>query len=80
MIEFLTEITAVEWVGYAASIGVLVSFLMKEINTLRKVNSIGCALFVLYGLMLPIKIGLPIIITNLVILIINLYSLLKKTK
>lgn len=80
MVEFLTEITAVEWVGYAASIGVLVSFLMKEINTLRKVNSIGCALFVLYGLMLPIKIGLPIIITNVVILIINLYSLLKKTK
>ena len=80
MVEFLTEVTAVEWVGYAASIGVLVSFLMKEINTLRKVNSIGCALFVLYGLMLPIKIGLPIIITNVVILIINLYSLLKKTK
>lgn len=80
MVEFLTEVTAVEWVGYAASIGVLVSFLMKEINTLRKVNSIGCALFVLYGLMLPIKIGLPIIITNVVILVINLYSLLKKTK
>jgi hypothetical protein len=80
MVEILTAVTAVEWVGYAASVGVLVSFLMKDINMLRKVNSVGCALFVLYGVMLPIKIGLPIIITNVVILIINLYSLLKKAK
>ena len=78
MIEFIQSLELVDWVGYAASLGVLVSFLMKDINTLRKVNSIGCALFVLYGFMLPLRAGMPIIITNVVILIINIYSLLKK--
>ncbi len=78
MINFITELTLTEWVGYAASIGVLVSFLMKNIDTLRKVNSIGCLLFVIYGFMLPLRAGMPIIITNVVILLINIYSLLKK--
>ncbi len=78
MIDFIKELTLTEWVGYAASLGVLVSFLMKNLNTLRKINSIGCALFVAYGFMLPIRAGMPIIITNLVILMINAYSLLKK--
>jgi len=78
MIDFITELSLTEWVGYAASIGVLVSFLMKNLNTLRKVNSIGCALFIVYGFMLPIRVGMPIIITNVVILLINAYSLLKK--
>jgi len=78
MIDFITTLEPVEWVGYAASIGVLVSFLMKNLNTLRKINSIGCALFIAYGFMLPIRVGMPIIITNAVILLINGYSLFKK--
>jgi len=63
----LTEI-----IGYAASLGVLLSFLMKEIRTLRIVNTVGCALFVTYGLMLW---SWPIIITNLAIIGINFYYL-----
>lgn len=68
-------ISITEWVGYAASLGVLVSFLMKDIKVLRVVNSIGCALFVAYGLMLG---SIPIIVTNVAILFINAYYLLKK--
>lgn len=68
-------ITLTEWIGYVASLGVLVSFLMKDIKVLRIVNSIGCALFVAYGFMLS---SIPIIVTNLAILIINAYYLLKK--
>lgn len=68
-------ITLTEWVGYAASLGVLVSFLMKDIRVLRVVNSIGCALFVVYGVMLG---SIPIIITNVSILLVNAYYLLKK--
>ncbi len=68
-------ITLTEWIGYAASLGVLVSFLMKDIKVLRIVNSIGCALFVVYGFMLG---SIPIIVTNVAILVVNAYYLLKK--
>ncbi len=68
-------ITLTEWIGYAASLGVLVSFLMKDIRVLRVVNSVGCALFVAYGFMLG---SIPIIVTNVAILIVNAYYLLKK--
>jgi hypothetical protein len=65
-----------ELVGYVASLFVLVSFLMKDMRTLRMVNSVGCALFVVYGVMLAYSI--PIILTNTAILAINGRALLKK--
>jgi hypothetical protein len=65
-----------ELVGYVASLFVLVSFLMKDIRTLRMVNSVGCALFVVYGVMLAYSI--PIMLTNTAILAINGRALLKK--
>ncbi len=66
-------ISLTEWVGYAASLGVLLSFLMKDITKLRIINSIGCFLFVVYGVML--NMSLPIVITNVAILLINFYYL-----
>ena len=66
----------VEIVGYVASLFVLVSFLMKDIKKLRLINSVGCMLFVVYGILLNFSI--PIIITNTAILIINAIALLKK--
>ncbi len=74
--EFL-GISWVEWVGYIATAVVLISFLMKSVIKLRIVNSIGCLLFVFYGLLL-VPISKPIIITNFAILSINVYYLLKK--
>ncbi len=68
-------ITTTEWVGYLASLGVLISFLMKDIKVLRLVNSVGCALFVLYGILLG---SIPVILTNTAILFINLYYLFIK--
>ncbi|WP_353778106.1 uroporphyrinogen decarboxylase [Winogradskyella sp. 3972H.M.0a.05] len=73
--EFL-GITITEWVGYLASAVLLVSFMMKEVNKLRIVNSLGALLFVVYGIML--QTSWPIIITNAAIIGINLYYLLKK--
>ncbi len=68
----------VEWIGYVAMIFVASSFLMKKINTLRLINSIGAAFFVLYGFLLDIS--WPIIITNAFILGLNSYYLfIKKT-
>ncbi len=73
--EFGTE--TLDLVGYAASFIVLLSFFMKSINTLRTVNSIGCALFIVYGFLFDSP-NLPIIITNVGILVVNGYYLFLK--
>lgn len=64
-----------DWIGYAASAGVLLSFLMRDIRTLRMVNSVGCFLFIIYGLLLE---SFPVILTNVIIVLINLYYLIKR--
>ncbi len=75
--EFL-GVSVTEWIGYAASVGVLLSFLMKDIVKLRTVNMIGCALFVAYGFLLDIS--WPVVITNFAILVVNGYYLLTSNK
>ena len=64
-----------EIIGYLASVTVLISFLMRDIRKLRMVNCLGCALFVFYGVLLNSSI--PIIFTNTVIFMVNIYYLLK---
>lgn len=72
------ELELVEIMGYLASLGVLVSFTMKNVQRLRVINTIGCLLFVIYGFMMPsLRVGLPIIITNAAIIVINGYYLLQ---
>ncbi len=66
-------ITFTEWIGYLASIILIISFMMKNVKKLRIINSIGAALFVIYGIMLTYS--WPIIITNQFILFANLYYL-----
>lgn len=64
----------ITYLGYAASVAVLISFLMKSIRILRTVNTIGCLLFIAYGIFIA---SIPVVITNAAIVIINLYYLLK---
>lgn len=64
-----------EYVGYAASGIVLLSFLMGNIFILRIINTIGCGFFILYGFMLG---SFPIILTNSAIVLINIYYLFLK--
>lgn len=74
----LFGITGVELIGYLASFMVLISFTMKDVKKLRLVNIIGCILFVIYGFLMPeLRIGLPIIIANVAICLVNVYYLLK---
>ena len=74
----LFGISITEWVGYLASIALIISFMMKNVNSLRIINSIGAVLFIAYGIML--QISWPIIITNVFILLVNIYYLtIKKT-
>ena len=72
------DFSPTEIIGYLASFIVLISFLMKEIKTLRVINSIGCVMFVAYGILLHFSI--PIIITNVAIVAINIYFLMKVNK
>jgi len=69
------EINSTEIVGYLASLFVLLSFFKKDIRQLRIINSVGCGLFVAYGVLLS---SVPIIITNVAILLVNGYYLFLK--
>ena len=69
------DISLTEWIGYLASLTLMASFIMKNVYTLRIVNSIGCFLFVVYGFMLATS--WPIIISNAFILGVNVFYLIK---
>ena len=70
-------ISYIEWTGYAASLFVLLSFLMRNIRTLRYVNTVVCLFFVIYGFFLE---SWPVIITNVAIVLVNLYYLFINVK
>lgn len=63
-------------VGYVASVFVVLSFVMKDVQKIRLVNFLGCICFVVYG----IYAGLlwPIIIPNAILSLIQLYYLVIK--
>lgn len=67
-------IPLVEWIGYAASAVIAISLLMIDVGKLRIINSIGCLLFVIYGLLVY---AYPVAVANLIIVFINLYHLYK---
>ncbi len=75
----LFGITITEYIGYLASLMVLLSFTMKDVKKLRMVNMAGCILFVVYGFLMPtLRVGLPIIIANAAILGVNMFYLVKR--
>jgi hypothetical protein len=75
MDSLLLGVELTEWVGYLAMTVLLISFMMKNVIKLRIINSAGCLFFVIYGVMIS---QYPIVITNLAIILINLYYLLLK--
>lgn len=62
----------IEILGYVAMFLTSSSFLMTDVKKLRLVNIAGCISWIVYGSILA---SLPIIITNVLILGINLYKL-----
>ncbi len=68
----LTEI-----IGYIGTLLVLTSFLMKEMKKLRIGNIIGSSTFIIYGILLN---SIPVIITNVFIVLINAFYLIKENK
>jgi hypothetical protein len=67
-------ISLMEWIGYLASVLVLISLLMSSIVKLRWINLVGSAVFSFYGFSIG---ALPVGIMNLVIVAINIYYLIK---
>jgi hypothetical protein len=62
----------VEWLGYAASLIVLVSLLMSSVKRLRWINLAGSLAFAVYGFLVG---ALPVGFMNLGIVVINIYFL-----
>ena len=64
----------IEWIGYSASALIVISLIMTSVVKLRVLNTAGCVLFVVYGFIIG---AYPIAISNLMIVLINLYHLYK---
>lgn len=74
----ITSLSLIDLFGYSATFVLMISFTLKNIFSLRIINSIACLLFIAYGFLLSVS--WPIIISNAFIFLINIYYVLKKNK
>ena len=65
----------IQIIGYIATFITGLSFMMKDLKTLRLVNASGCLVWIIYGVLLN---STPIIITNIGIFGIHFSKLLKE--
>ena len=64
----------IEFIGYAATFFLIISFMLDDFFIFRLVNSIGAILFIIYGLL---KKAPPVTVTNILILLLNIYYILR---
>jgi len=64
-----------EWIGYAASIFIVLSFIVNNVKSIRVINMIGCLCFVIYGIYFE---AWPVVIPNAILVFIQLYFLFFK--
>ena len=60
--------------GYLAMTTLVDSFLPTQVRKVRMINLVACALFIVYGVLLGFK--WPLIISNAVVCLIQIYHLL----
>lgn len=65
-----------EYVGYLASVFVILSFMLKDLKKIRIINLVGCIAFVIYGIFSGML--WPVIIPNAILSVIQVYHLIKK--
>lgn len=58
--------------GYISMVVVLISMMMENMKWLRILNSVACAMFVVYGFFHN---AYPVVLMNIIVIIINLYKL-----
>ena len=63
-----------ECIGYLASVLCVVSLLMSDVKKLRWINLIASAIFVIYSLIVK---AYPVALTNAMIVIADIYYLIK---
>ncbi|MCU7614492.1 uroporphyrinogen decarboxylase [Chryseobacterium sp. GMJ5] len=66
------------YIGYAASLFIVLSFILKDLRKIRIVNLIGCICFVIYGIFSGML--WPVIIPNAIICFVQIYHLLTAKK
>ena len=69
----------IEYIGYLASVCIVLSFIMKKVQHIRLINLIGCLCFVIYGLLYEPKLW-PVIIPNALICFVQIYYRSKSKK
>jgi hypothetical protein len=72
----MNELT-IEIIGYIAMALIAISFLMKNIRTLRIFNALGATAFIIYGILLKQP---PIYLLNSFILLVHLFYLMNPKK
>ncbi|QSX29714.1 MULTISPECIES: YgjV family protein [Shewanella] len=70
----MEALNLIEIIGYAASVMVAISLMMKDIIWLRWLNFVGCSLFVVYGVAIT---AWPVAGMNAFVACINIYHLIK---
>ena len=63
-----------QYIGYFASVCIVLSFVMKKVQHIRLINLVGCLCFVIYGLMITPQLR-PVIIPNALICMVQVYYL-----
>jgi hypothetical protein len=70
----MDQLSSFEFIGYAASLLIAISLMMKSLIRLRVLNAVGAVIFVVYGLLIR---AYPVALLNGLIVIIDLYYLLR---
>lgn len=66
-----------EYLGYLASVFLVLSLMMTNVTKLRWLNLAGCICFTIYGVMIQ---AWPVAFTNALLAIVNIYHLIKLVK
>lgn len=64
-----------EWIGYSASLFIVISFIVNKLNLVRIINMIGCICFVIYGAYFEYW---QVVLPNALVVLVQLYYLIFK--
>lgn len=64
-----------EWIGYSASLFIVISFIVNKLTVVRIINMIGCICFVIYGAYFEYW---PVVLPNALVVLVQLYYLIFK--
>lgn len=78
MFVALTMMDATEIFGYLAMTFLVFSFIPTKVRKVRMINLLACAFFIVYGVLLGFK--WPIIISNTLVFMIQMYHLFFTSK